>query len=266
MELNFYSLSSGSSGNCYYLGNGQGGILIDAGIPGSSVIRFLKMASVPVASIMGILVTHNHTDHTRGLEYLTRRSFLPVFTTPGVRKSILSPKRRIAPESIREITPEQKFHLAGFDIVAFPVSHDAPETIGFHIRSGEKAITIATDLGYICNTAALYIRAANLLVIESNYDEQMLINGKYPWFLKERIRSDRGHLGNHQVSSFLAGIIGGTLSHICLAHLSNNNNTPELALQTLNNTLAEKGILLNGKTSISVLNRHTPSDMIRITG
>ncbi|MCA1757864.1 MAG: MBL fold metallo-hydrolase [Bacteroidales bacterium] len=266
MELNFYSLSSGSSGNCYYLGNGQGGILIDAGIPGSSVIRFLKMASIPVASIMGILVTHNHTDHTRGLEYLTRRSFLPAFTTSKVRKSILSPKKRIAPDSIREIPLEKEFHLAGFEITAFPVSHDAPETIGFHIRSGENTITIATDLGYICNKSAEYIKAANLLVIESNYDEQMLIKGRYPWFLKERIQSDRGHLGNHQVSAFLADIIGGKLSHICLAHLSNNNNTPDLALKTLYNTFTEKGIVLNGSPVISVLNRHMPTDMIRITG
>jgi phosphoribosyl 1,2-cyclic phosphodiesterase len=265
MELNFYSLSSGSSGNCYYLGNGQHGILIDAGIPGSSVIKYLKMASIPVTSIMGILVTHNHTDHTRGLEYLTRRCSIPLFTTAKVKKSILSPKKRIAAESIRAIVPEQIFHLAGFDIVAFPVSHDAPETIGFHIRSGDKTITIVTDLGYICATSAEYIKAANLLVIESNYDEEMLVNGKYPWFLKERIRSNRGHLGNHQVSGFLAGIIGDNLSHICLAHLSNNNNTPELALQTLNNTLAERGIILNGHTSISVLNRHIPTDIIRIT-
>ena len=265
MELNFYSLSSGSSGNCYYLGNGQHGILIDAGIPGSAVIRYLKMASIPVTSIKGILVTHNHTDHTRGLEYLTRRCYIPVFTTSGVRKSILSPKNGIAAGSIGEIAQEQIFHLAGFDIVAFPVSHDAPETVGFNISSGDKTITIVTDLGYICPTSSQYIRSANLLVIESNYDEEMLLKGKYPWFLKNRIRSDKGHLGNQQVSDFLAGIIGDNLRHICLAHLSNNNNTPELALQTLNNTLAERGITLNGNTTISVLNRHIPSEIIKLT-
>jgi phosphoribosyl 1,2-cyclic phosphodiesterase len=159
---------------------------------------------------------------------------------------------------------QQKFHLAGFDIEAFPVFHDAPETIGFHICAGGKKITIATDLGNICHTAAPYMKEANLLVIESNYDEQMLENGKYPYFLKARIKSDNGHLGNHQTSVFLADIINDNLSHICLAHLSKNNNTPEIALQTLLQTLIERGIILNGQQQISILNRNIPTEMIRL--
>ena len=123
---------------------------------------------------------------------------------------------------------QERFHLAGFDIEAFPVFHDAPETIGFQICAGGKKITIATDLGHICQTAAPYIQAANLLVIESNYDEQMLVNGRYPHYLKARIQSDHGHLGNHQTSVFLADIFSESSIHICLAHLSKNNNTPEM--------------------------------------
>ena len=128
----------------------------------------------------------------------------------------------------------------------------------------EKKITIATDLGHICQTAAPYIKAANLLVIESNYDEQMLVNGKYPHYLKARIQSDHGHLGNHQTSAFLADIINDNLSHICLAHLSKNNNTPEKALQTLQQTFSERGINLNGQQRISILNRNIPTEMIRL--
>ncbi len=125
-------------------------------------------------------------------------------------------------------------------------------------------MTIATDLGHICQTAAPYIKKANLLVIESNYDEAMLVNGRYPHYLKARIQSDYGHLGNHQTSVFLAEIINDNLSHICLAHLSKNNNTPEKALQTLQQTFLEKGINLNGKQRISVLNRIVPTEMIRL--
>jgi phosphoribosyl 1,2-cyclic phosphodiesterase len=171
---------------------------------------------------------------------------------------------KISRDCIREIPLQRKFHLAGFDIEAFPVCHDAPETVGFHISFGDKKITIVTDLGHICQTAAHYIKEANLLVIESNYDEEMLVNGRYPYYLKVRIQSDHGHLGNHQTSDFLADNIKDDLSHICLAHLSKNNNTPEKALQTMQNTFSERGIHINGIPQISILNRYTPSKMIRL--
>jgi phosphoribosyl 1,2-cyclic phosphodiesterase len=265
MKLNFCSLSSGSSGNCYYLGNEFHGILIDAGISATSIRKFLKNIDISMQTIMGVLITHNHIDHVRGLEVLARKNSLPAFTTRKIWKSILTPRIKISHDCIREIPLQQKFHLAGFDIEAFPVYHDAPETIGFHICAGEKKITIATDLGHICQTAAQYIQAANLLVLESNYDEQMLLNGQYPHYLKERIKSDHGHLGNHQTSAFLADIISDNLTHICLAHLSKNNNTPELVLQTLEQTLSARGIILNGQQRISILNRNMPSAIIRLT-
>jgi phosphoribosyl 1,2-cyclic phosphodiesterase len=264
-KLIFLSLSSGSSGNCYYLGNEFRGILIDAGISATSIRKFLMNNGIPMHAIMGILVTHNHIDHIKGLEVLARKNYLPVFTTRKIWNSILTPGRKISPDCIRTISVKQKFHLAGFDIEPFHVCHDAPETIGFHICAGEKKITFATDLGYICQSSAPYIKAANLLVIESNYDEEMLLNGNYPQFLKSRIRSDHGHLGNHQTSAFLADIMNDNLCNICLAHLSRNNNTPELALSTLNKTLSDRGIVLNGRLRIVVLNRDMPTDMIRLT-
>ena len=265
MKLNFCSLSSGSSGNCYYLGNEFHGVLIDAGISALSIRKFLKNIDVSMQTIMGVLITHNHGDHIRGLEVLTRKNNIPAFTTTGIWNSILNPKTKISQDCIRNIPLQQKFHLAGFEIEAFPVCHDAPETIGFHICAGDKKITIATDLGHICETSATYIQAANLLVIESNYDEQMLANGKYPYFLKARIQSDHGHLGNHQTSDFLADIFSDNLSHICLAHLSKNNNTPEIVLQTLQQTFSERGIIPNGQQRISILNRNMPSEMIRLS-
>ena len=264
MELNFCSLSSGSSGNCYYLGNEFNGILIDAGIPAGVIRKLLKNMGISMQTIMGVLITHNHSDHIRGLELLARKNNLPVFTTNKIWKSIVSRIKDISGITVREIFLQQKFHLAGFDIEAFPVSHDAPETIGFHCCARDLKITIATDLGHICQTSAPYIEAANLLVIESNYDEKMLMNGSYPHFLKARILSDHGHLGNHQCSAFLADMVGENLRHICLAHLSNKNNTPEIALQTLQQTFAEKGIHKNGDPRISILNRNMPSELISL--
>ena len=265
MKLNFCSLSSGSSGNCYYLGNEFHGILIDCGISATSIRKFLKDLDISMQTIMGVLITHNHIDHIRGLEGLTRKNSLPAFTTHNVWESILPYQKNISRDCIREIPLQQKFHLAGFDIEAFPVFHDAPETVGFQICTEDKKITIVTDLGHICTTAATYIREANMLIIESNYDEEMLINGRYPHFLKKRIQSDNGHLGNLQTSGFLADIINDNLSHICLAHLSKNNNTPEKALQALHKTFTERGITLNGKQQISILNRNIPTAIVRLS-
>jgi len=213
-------------------------------------------------AVMGILITHNHIDHIKGLELLTRKNSIPAFTTHKVWESILTTHKKISTDCLREITSQQIFHLAGFDIVAFPVCHDAPETIGFHICAMDKKITIVTDLGHICQTAAPYIKSANLLVIESNYDEQMLSDGRYPHYLKARIRSDHGHLGNHQTADFLAENINDNLSDICLAHLSKNNNTPEIALQTLQETFTRRGITLKDHQRISILSRNTPTNMI----
>jgi len=264
MKLSFYSLSSGSSGNCYYLGNEFHGILIDAGISAGSIRKFLKSVGISINTVMGVLVTHNHMDHIRGLEVLTRKTNIPLFTSEKVCESILAPPlpQKINGDCIRKIPLQQKFHLAGFDIEAFPVCHDAPETIGFHISGWGKKMTIVTDLGHICETASPYIKAANILIIESNYDEDMLENGSYPPYLKARIRSNNGHLGNQQTSDFLADAFHDNLSHICLAHLSKNNNTPEKAMQTLQLKFKEKGIVLGAHQKIVVLNRSLPTEIM----
>ena len=264
MALSFCSLSSGSSGNCYYIGNGMHGILVDAGISATSIRKFLKELGISTQSLMGVLITHNHTDHIKGLEVLVRRNKMPVFTTLKIKESILSPHVDISPSGIKEIPMQRKFHLAGFEIEAFAVSHDAPETIGFRISSEGQSITIATDLGYISEPVGRYMKGSNVLVIESNYDEKMLTEGSYPHYLKSRIRSDKGHLANHQASGFLAENISDSHVHICLAHLSRNNNTSDLALETLTKTLTEKGIQLNGKPKIWVLDRYKPSAMITL--
>lgn len=214
-------------------------------------------------SVMGVMITHNHTDHIKGLYQLTKRNNLPVFTTQKIWKSILSPVTPVSKDCIRVISLQEQFNVAGFSIEAFPVYHDAPETVGYHICVADKKITILTDLGHICATAASYIKAANLLVIESNYDEEMLTNGSYPAYLKNRIKSETGHLANHHTAAFLAENIGDHLTHICLAHLSKNNNTPFLALEAFNKAMSKKGIELKEYQSITVLNRDIPSTLIR---
>jgi phosphoribosyl 1,2-cyclic phosphodiesterase len=261
----FYSLSSGSSGNCYYLGTREKGILIDAGIPAGLIRKFLKDQGISPGGLQGILLSHNHTDHTRGLEVLTRKNHIPVYTTAMVWRSILSRKNAISGVSFRDIGLRQAFRLNGFEIQVFPLSHDAPETIGFQICHGDFTTSIATDLGHVCRHSAPYLKAANLLIIESNYDEGMLMKGSYPYFLKARILSDQGHLGNHQTAAFLADIHGSKLRHVCLAHLSQHNNSPEMALQTQHEVFAERGIPLSAQPQFSVLRRNQPSELIKLS-
>jgi phosphoribosyl 1,2-cyclic phosphodiesterase len=265
MSLNFISLSSGSSGNCYYLGNDFHGILIDAGLSGSAIRKALKNSGISLQTILGVLITHNHTDHIKGLYQLTKKRSIPAFSTLKIWESIHSLGIVIPGDCIRKIGLQQKFRIGSFEIEAFPVSHDAPETVGYHIISDNKKFAVATDLGHISPVVASYLGSANLLVIESNYDEQMLMEGDYPAYLKNRIRSNTGHLGNHQTSAFIAENFSEQIDHICLAHLSKNNNTPALALRALNEALQKKGIILNGKQGISILNRDIPSGTIRIT-
>jgi phosphoribosyl 1,2-cyclic phosphodiesterase len=266
MKFEFCSLGSGSSGNCYYLGNGFQGILIDAGISAGSIRSYLKQMGIPISTIMGVLITHNHFDHVKGIEVLVKKNHIPIFTTNTIWSNMgKNPNHQNIPIDCRKIISVlQKFHLAGFDIEAFPVHHDAPETLGYQISVGGRKITIVTDLGHICSTSAAYLKNSNFIVIESNYDEQMLLDGNYPYYLKKRISASNGHLSNQQTSDFLAEIIHDGISHICLAHLSKNNNTPEQAFQTLHKSLFQKGIMLNGNPRLLVLNRDLTPEMITI--
>ncbi len=267
MGIKFCSFGSGSSGNCYFIGNKLQGLLIDAGIGVRKIKAHLKTSDISLQSIMGILITHNHFDHVKSLKIFANRYKIPIYTSEQIGKNIIKNRmlRGIDSNQIQKITLKHPLHLAGFTVEAFPVSHDAPETIGFHICFQNRKITLATDLGYICESASKYIRDANFLVIESNYDEHMLLNGNYPTYLKKRISSNNGHLDNKHTSSFLAENIHADLTHICFAHLSQNNNTPEKVMETFHKTFREKGIRIKHKPEVIVLDRFTPSEFISLT-
>ncbi len=262
-KLRFCSLSSGSSGNCYYLGSGEKGILVDAGISARAITRHLQSIGTSLKNVMGIFVTHNHHDHVAGLRTLTKKYHIPVFSTEKVWHNILKVKSQtnLSRDCIRIIRHEQPFDLIGVSIEAFKVSHDTPEALGYYIQHKDRKITIVTDLGHICTRAAKYIKAANFLVIESNYDKDMLFTGKYPHSLKNRIHGNNGHLNNEVTASFLAENMNDELTHICLAHLSKDNNTPEVALLTMQTIFYEKNLLQDNKPKICVLNRNVPSEV-----
>jgi phosphoribosyl 1,2-cyclic phosphodiesterase len=262
----FCSLGSGSSGNSYYIGNGFEGFLIDAGLNGQHLKRNLQSIGIEIEKIKGIIITHDHIDHIRALNAMTRIYNMPVYATFGTWRGILN--NRFAgnvEHSCHElIDTKQEFMIAGFTIQAFPVSHDAQEPVGFHITKGDKSLTLATDIGIIGESAAHFLKKANAVILESNYDVEMLINGRYTKELKNRILGDKGHLDNMEAAKFIAENYSEKMSHIFLCHLSQENNTPELALQALHQAIIEKEVKLHPDTIIHALPRTHRSDLHNI--
>jgi phosphoribosyl 1,2-cyclic phosphodiesterase len=259
----FCSLGSGSSGNSYYIGNGTMGFLIDAGINGQHLKRNLQSIGIQIEMIKGIVITHDHIDHIRALNAMTRIYNMPIYATFGTWRGILN--NRFAgnvEHSCHElIDTKEEFSIAGFTIRAFPVSHDAQEPVGFHVTKGNKTLTLATDIGTIGEPAAHFLRKANVLILESNYDEEMLINGRYTKELKNRILGEKGHLNNVDAAAFIAENYNENMSHIFLCHLSQENNTPELALQALHQSLSKKDVQLHPKTVVHTLPRTHRSEV-----
>lgn len=258
------SLASGSSGNCYYLSTDTYGILIDAGIGIRSIKKCLKEINVPLESILAVFITHDHADHIKCSGCLGEKYHIPVYSTEqihvGMNKSYCMTEK-LSPASQRFIKKEESIQLKDFRITAFEVPHDGTDNIGYCIEIGGKVFSFLTDLGEITPTASKYICRANYLILEANYDEDMLRMGTYPEYLKERIRSASGHLSNQATARFLAENYNRELKHVWLCHLSKDNNHPELAYKTVELALKEKGIFIGKDLELTALKRTTPSTL-----
>lgn len=263
MKLIFFSLASGSSGNCYYLGTPEYGLLIDAGIGIRTIKKVLKDRSIDLSQIVAILVTHDHADHIKTVGYLGEKMSISVYTTEGVHRGIA--KSRYVEETLttskRVIEKEVPFFIRDFEVTAFPVPHDSTDSVGYYIKYGKHRFTIATDVGHINEKVSEYICKANHLVLEANYDDEMLRYGNYPQFLKERVAGPIGHLSNQEAAEFLATHYTLDLKNIWLCHLSRDNNHPELAYKTVDIRLFEEGIRVGKDVSLVALKRTTPSDV-----
>lgn len=241
----FISFGSGSSGNCAYLGYQGTGILIDAGVDADTVRSELRSHGIDINSLRGIILTHDHGDHVKYAYSLLRKRFdMGLYCTPKTLTGLLrrhNISRRIK-DYHKPIYKEFAFSVGPFEITPFDVSHDGTDNVGYYITHGEHSMAIATDLGCITPRVDHYMRLANHIVIESNYDAEMLEHGPYPMHLKARIVADNGHLDNKVAASFLAEIATEKLRDIFLCHLSNDNNTPQLALQTVRDALVAAGV------------------------
>lgn len=230
----FMSFGSGSSGNCSYVGDERSGFLIDAGVEGAIVENALRNVGISMTAVKGILLTHDHGDHVRYVYSLLRNHrHLLVYCTPRVLNGMLrrhSLSRRVK-DYHRAIYKEFEFTIGNFTITPFEVMHDGSDNCGFHIKHGGLTMAVATDLGCISERVNHYFTDVNFMVIESNYDRTMLLNGSYPDYLKARIEHETGHLDNAVSAAFVSKKFHPSLRYVFLCHLSNDNNTPQLAVE-----------------------------------
>ncbi|MCM1310207.1 MAG: MBL fold metallo-hydrolase [Bacteroides sp.] len=241
--IQFMSFGSGSSGNCSYIGDKTGGFLIDAGVDPAKVENELKDRGIDMTRVRGILLTHDHGDHVRYVySFLRNNRHMLVYCTPKVMNGILrrhSISRRIR-DYHRAIYKEFEYSIGNFIVTPFDVSHDGTDNCGFFITHGNATMAVATDLGCITERVRYYMSRVNFMVLESNYDLDMLRTGSYPDYLKARIEAEQGHLDNVVSAEFAAGVWSQQLSHIFLCHLSHDNNRPEKAVNAYRKAFNEK--------------------------
>lgn len=244
-NLHYISFGSGSSGNSCYVGNETGGVIIDAGIADDKIADTLRRHGISMRHVKALILTHDHSDHVRySYKLLRNNRHLTLLCTPRVLNGLL--RRHSISKRIKEyhapIFKEIPFNVAGMEITAFDVPHDGSDNMGFSIEYEGHRFVLATDLGSVTERARHYMSRANYLVIEANYDAEMLRFGRYPEYLKARIAAANGHLDNRDTAAFLREIINPELKYIFLCHLSKDNNTPLIALRQVREALEATGI------------------------
>jgi len=264
--IKFCPIASGSSGNCLYVFGGGAHILIDAGLSGRGIEAGLKTLNLAGRQLSAILVTHEHTDHIKGVGVLSRRYGLPVYATPKTwryfeRHNVLG---TVDPFLIRKIEPEQPFSIGGLQAVAFDIPHDASQPVGYSLFAEHKKITVATDIGEPTDTIRRYITGSDIVLLESNHDTDMLMNGKYPPILKKRIAGPYGHLSNDAAGKLLTETMTEHLRYVYLGHLSEENNRPLIAFNTVEGILYEQGVLPRVGFKLYVAERYGVSTAVEM--
>ncbi|MFZ5968299.1 MAG: MBL fold metallo-hydrolase [Bacillota bacterium] len=244
MGIRFCSLASGSSGNCQYIGNEEMGLLVDVGLSGKRVIQCMESIGERMEKLNGILITHEHSDHIRGIGILSRKFNIPIYANTNTWEEMKGKIGGIREENIRTFNTGEEFSIGSIRIRPYGIPHDAKEPVAFSFFCDGVKVSIATDLGYVSDEIKEEIRDADLLMLESNHDVEMLKMGKYPWYLKKRILGERGHLSNDTAGEVIADMMedNSMTTNILLGHLSKENNFPELAYETVKSVLQSRKI------------------------
>jgi phosphoribosyl 1,2-cyclic phosphodiesterase len=266
--IEFCPLASGSSGNCAYLATENTRVLIDAGLSGVRIETALRALGVDPQGLDAVFVTHEHSDHVSGAGIIARRYGLPVFATEGTLKASRRLLERLKRGQTVSVISGSAFEFKDIVVRPFTIPHDAGEPVGYNFFHGGLKVTVATDMGHISDEGRESISGSDVLLIESNHDMDMLRNGTYPYVLKRRILGDKGHLSNVSCGVFLSEIasVAGGLRHVYLGHLSEENNDPYLAYETVRTILEANGVPVNesGGMSLYLADRHAVSKAVRI--
>lgn len=242
MGIKFCSLSSGSSGNCQYIETDKIKIIVDSGFSGKKTKELLNSIDVDPKELDAILITHEHSDHIKGVGVLSRRYDIPIYANSNTWIGMEEKIGKIKEDNIKIFSTEKFFDLKDISVLPIATFHDANEPVGYIIFYKGVKISIVTDTGIISENIAEKIKDSNLYFLESNHDEFMLKEGLYPWYLKRRIMSAQGHLSNEDAGNTLSKILKGENEKIVLAHLSKDNNVPELAMSTVTDILSKAGL------------------------
>ena len=265
--MKFFTIASGSSGNCAFVGSGETGVLIDAGVSRRRIEEGLTMHGIDPEGISAILLTHEHSDHIGGLGVFLRRYQVPVYGTPETLKYILGGRNLgVMPREVfKPLDPDCPFEIGGLNVEAFSTIHDAANPVGYRFADDSASMAVVTDLGSFNEYPLKHLSLVNALILESNHDEYLLENGIYPYPPKARIRSDRGHLSNASAGDLLCRIYHENLRAVMLGHLSEENNVPSIARNTVQNKIRQEfGRDVVEQLPLTVASRTQVSEMIEL--
>ncbi len=265
--MRMVSIASGSSGNCIYVGTDKTHILIDAGISNKRIEAGLHEAGLSGKELSGILITHEHSDHIKGLGILARKYEIPVYGTKKTLEAVASMKSLgdIPAECFREIRPDVDFTVGDLTVEPFHIDHDAADPVAYRVSGEKKSVAVATDMGHYNEYVVDHLLGLDAILLEANHDVRMLETGPYPYYLKMRILGDYGHLSNENSGRLLSRVLHDGIRHIFLGHLSKENNYEDLALETVKLEINESDTPYRaGDFPISVAHRDRMSEIIHL--
>ena len=242
--LEICAIASGSNGNCYYIGNEKDAVIIDVGLSTKQILMRMKERNLNPLKIKAVFITHEHSDHLGGARVFGKRMNVPVYMTS---KTYYGAYRNQRPDFPKFFNPGDVIEVGDFSIYSFLKNHDASEPCSFRVQYENKNVGVFTDIGEACDNVTQHLRMCDGLFLETNYDEKMLWEGSYPYFLKQRVASGVGHLSNRQAFELLENHAGENLKCVFLSHLSKENNSPEIARDSMQEFTSKFDIKLTSR-------------------
>lgn len=265
--MRMMSIASGSSGNCIYIGSDDTHILIDAGISRRKIEEGLKLAGLSMKDIDAIFITHEHSDHIKGLGVISRRDEIPIYTTLGTMKGIRSASSlgEIPADLFRQVSADENVKVGDLTVHTFAISHDAAEPVAYTVSCGGKKAGVCTDLGIYTDYTVANLTGAEALLVEANHDINLLEVGPYPYYLKQRILSKKGHLCNEAGGRLISSVLNDQIRTIFLGHLSKENNYDRLAYEAVRQEIDLADNEYKSKDfDIRVASRDVPSGIVEL--